>query len=247
LEKADVFSSDFAHCFSQQIFSDFNIITQNFFVSMVSSIDLVIATPPRCRDPLQTIAGDCLGGTVAHWQTVYGRVVVQLKRLHLESAQIAAAWPDNWLAYFTDSYYEYFGRHGNFWRQFDAVIVQLRERIQTIIKEDGHDLDTAQGIEQWRKLMMPFVVDLQCFSCGSMYQKRVTIFSHDPEAPERECSPCIETNDADHDQMLADYLDTLSPRSQEIEGGSEQGRRHRLKRRRRIPELCESRCRQRIS
>jgi hypothetical protein len=211
---------------------------------MVSFIDLVVATPPQCRDPLQTTAGDCLGGKVAHWQTVYGRVVVQLKRLHLESTQTASVWPDDWLAYSTDSYHEHFGRHGNSWRQFDAVIAQLRERTQTIIKEDCHDLDTAQGIEQWRKLMMPFVVDLLCFLCGSMYQKRVTIFSHDPGAPECECDPCIDTVETYHAQMYTDYMATLSPRSREME---EEGQRYRLKKRRRIPELCESRRRQRVS
>jgi hypothetical protein len=196
---------------------------------MVSFIDLV-ATPPQCR---QVTVGDSRGGTVAHWPTVYDRVVVQLQRLHLESAQTASAWPDDWLAYVNDSYHEHFGRHGNSWRQFDAVIVQLQQRTQTIVEEYGHDLDTAQGIEQWRKLMVPFLVELQCFSCGSMYQRSVTIFSHDAGAPEWECDPCIDTVATYQAQMYSDYMATLSPRSCETE---EQGQRYRLKKRRRIPD-----------
>jgi hypothetical protein len=222
---------------------------------MVSYIDLVVVAHPECRDPLRAIVGDYLRGTVAHWQTVYGQVVSELTRLHLESAQNrsmcrtdrCAMWPDSWLASSNDSYHEQFGHHRNSWRQFDAVIVQLQRRTQIIVEESCHDLDTADGIRQWRESMMPFLIDLQCFSCGSMYQQRVTIFSHDPGAPECECDPCVDIVATFHTQMYTDYMATLSPRSREMEEGTEQGRRYRLKKRRRIPELCESRRRQRIS
>jgi hypothetical protein len=215
---------------------------------MVSFIDLVAAAHPECRDPLRAIVGDYLGGTAAYWQTAYGRVVEELKQLHLDPLRYRSwVWPDDWFAYSNDSYYTYFGHHRNSWRQFDAVIAQLQERTQIIVNKYCHDLDTAQGIRQWRQLMRPFVIDLQCFSCGSMYPERITIFSQDTAVPERECHPCIEVTATCHDQMFADYLDTLSPRSRWIEKGTEQGRRYRLRKRHRIPDLCESRRRRRIS
>ena len=189
--------------------------------------------------------GDYLGGAVEHWQGVYARVVDDLKE-HLEPPQRGWRWPNDWFAYSNDSYYDYYGHHRNQWRQFDAVIAQLQQRTQMIVNEYGHDVDSQQGIQQWRQLMMPFVTDLECFSCGSMYQKRVTIFSHDPGVPECECNPCIETVAANHEQMLAHYLNTLSPRSREIEEQMAQPRHRRFKRRHRIPELWEPRHRQRI-
>jgi len=178
-----------------------------------------------------------------HWQAVYDRVLDELVQLQLDPPpHYEWMWPHDWLACSNDSYYERYGHHRNHWRQFDAVVIELQKKTQLIANEHGHDLDTPHGIRQWRRLLMPFVTNLQCFSCGTTYQKRVTIFSHDRGASKCECDPCIERVAAYHDQMYNDYLTTLSPRSREIE----EGRQHRLKKRNRIPEQCEPRRRQRI-
>jgi hypothetical protein len=177
---------------------------------MSSFINLVVAARPQCTDLLHAIVGDYRGfervGTAEHWRGVYAGVVVGLR------GQFKSwTWP-------SDSYYDNHGHHRNPWRQFDAVMIQLQQRTQKIVNKDDQYLDSEQGIRQWRHLMMPVVVDLDCSSCGCSYQERVAVFSDAAENRVSECNLCIKSAAANHEQMLADYLDTLSPRSLEIEG-----------------------------
>ena len=211
---------------------------------MEPAVDLLVAA--QCEHPLRAIVG---GGTVEHWRSVYAQVVNELTK-NLESPRRGWLWPNDWFAHSNDSYYDCYGQHRNAWCQFDAVIAQLQRRTRIVVHEYCDDrcdlLNTAQGIQQWRQLMKPFVTDLQCILCGNLYQMRVTVFSHDPGAPEYECDQCIETVAAYHHQMYDDYFDTLCPRSRMIEEATEQGRQRRLQKRRRIPGLSQSRRRQRI-
>ena len=208
------------------------------------SRNVVIYRPRRCGSTtVHAIVGDYLGGarvgTAEHWRGVYSRVVLGLRDQFKSST-----WP-------SDSYYGHHGHYRNPWRQFDAVITQLQQRTQVIVNKDSYYLDSQQGIRQWRHLMMPIVVDLDCSCCGRTYQKRVAVFCDDQtlaETRESECNLCIETTAANHAQMLADYLNTLSPKSRKIEDRMSQPRSQRpLKRHRRTSKQWEPRHRQRIS
>jgi hypothetical protein len=208
------------------------------------SRNVVIYRPRRCGSTtVHAIVGDYLSGarigSAEHWRAVYARVVVGL------TDQFKSwTWP-------SDSYYGHHGHYRNPWRQFDAVMIQLQQRTQMIVNKDDQYLDTQQGIRQWRHLMMPVVVDLDCSCCGRTYQKRVDVFSDDQtaaESRESECNLCIETTAANHEQMLADYLNTLSPRSREIEERRAQPPpAPSLKRHRRTSDQWEPRKHQRIS
>ena len=183
---------------------------------MVSFVDLVIAARPHCADPLRASVGDYLGGTIEHWRCVYRRCVDDL-RGHLKPPPREGLWPSDWFACSEDSYYECYGHHRNPWRQFDAVIVQLQRRAQIIVEDYGLDmLDMQQGIGTWRQLMKLIVIDLDCFSCGSSYQKRDAIIGSDRNPAECECPLCIEMMATHHKQMLADYLHSISPSPREI-------------------------------
>ena len=215
-----------------------------------SFINLVVAARPQCTDRLHASVVDYLGrtrcanlsvriGSVEHWRGVYSRVV-----LGLRDQFKSWTWPG-------DSYYGHHGHYRNPWRQFDAVMIQLQQRTKMIVDNDDQYLDTQQGIRQWRHLMMPVVVDLGCSSCGRTYQKRVAVVCDgqtEGESRESECNLCIATTAANHEQMLADYLNTLSPRSRDIEERRAQPPPARsLKRHSRTSEQWEPRKYQRIS
>jgi hypothetical protein len=170
---------------------------------MSSFLDLIVAAQPHSADPLRTIVGDYIGGTVEYWRGVYARPLHDLTGQRRESSN--------------HSYFDELVRHHNHWNQYDAVIIQFQQRTQLIVHKHSSDmLNSEQGIRQWRQLMMPLVVFFDCVWCGSKYQKRVAL-SDDPTYTESECNQCLDMMAVNHEQMLNDYLDTLSPRSREID------------------------------
>ena len=177
------------------------------------------------------VIADYLGGTSTHWQQAYNSAIRELEQLHHNLPRHGIVWPNNWFSASDGNY----GHHRNHWRHFDAVVAELHESTQAIIHEHGCDINTVQGIREWRTLMMPSIAETECFSCGQMCLRRVTILTRDADVVEYECGRCMERVAANHDQMFADYLATLSPSSRDVVE-----REQRLRKRRRISESATS-------
>ena len=150
-----------------------------------------------------------------------------------------------------DTYYNRHGHHRNLWSRFDAVVVQLQRVARMMVDECNDEaelLDTQQGIRQWRLRMIPSVASLECFSCGSLYQRRVAVDDQQADDVDSNCSLCTQTITANQELMLADYLGTLSPTASkvEVQNGRRTGQRSPRKRRFHNIELWEPLRRQKM-
>lgn len=108
-----------------------------------SFIDLLSAAQPRCRDPIQNIVSDFLGGTNDHWRSIYRTVMTSLMDfstnfMDMDFTEVDAindeyaiySFRSLFFDYSNDQYYEYYGHYRNHWKQYDAVMDELKMHIE---------------------------------------------------------------------------------------------------------------------